>query len=186
MRVWRAPATDRPGFRTRVGQLRYVMALLTTAAIAASGSVDEWRIHPDHAGPAFIGMSIQQLSDLIGAPVSLPSDAERAQCFYAPHPDVKGLRFMLSGQRLARVDVDTPSAQTAEGARVGDSIARIESLYGDGLEKLPHKYLGLPDLYLTHRSADKRHAIRFETSGGTVSRFYAGRRPEVEYVEGCQ
>src|SRR5262245_22931782 len=137
-----------------VRRMRHVLVLLTTAVAAASGGVAAWRIHPDHAGPASIGISAQELGRLVGTSITIPSDPEEAACFYVTHPEMKGLSFMLSRQHLARVDVDDPSIQTAEGAKVGDSIAKVVALYGESLEKLPHKYLGLPDLYLTHRSKD--------------------------------
>jgi hypothetical protein len=50
----------------------------------------------------------------------------------------------------------------------------------------PHKYTD--GHYLTVRpveASDTTHLIVFETEGQVVQRFRGGRRPQVEYVEGC-
>ncbi|HEU4994119.1 MAG TPA: hypothetical protein VFT29_04840 [Gemmatimonadaceae bacterium] len=50
----------------------------------------------------------------------------------------------------------------------------------------PHKYTD--GHYLKVRpqsSADTLHLIVFETNNGLVTSYQAGRRPQVEYVEGC-
>jgi hypothetical protein len=50
----------------------------------------------------------------------------------------------------------------------------------------PHKYTD--GLYYTVRHpdfSDTTHVMIFETDGRVVTRFRAGQRPQVEYVEGC-
>jgi hypothetical protein len=46
----------------------------------------------------------------------------------------------------------------------------------------PHSDGGL---YLTVLSPDGKHAMRFETSQGKVTLFYAGAFEQVQYTEGC-
>ncbi|HZF68866.1 MAG TPA: hypothetical protein VEZ47_12565, partial [Gemmatirosa sp.] len=87
--------------------------------------------------------------------------------------------------RIARVDVDTLPVATSVGARVGDDEARIDSLYAGRVTVRPHKYEAGRYLVVTPDRADTTLAIVFETSGGRVTRYRAGRRPMVEYVEGC-
>ena len=92
---------------------------------------------------------------------------------------------MIDGGRIARVDVDSAGIATAAGARIGDSEARIERLYAGRVRTTPHKYEE-GGRYLTVDAADdSSFAIVFETSKGRVTRYRAGRRPAVEYVEGC-
>jgi hypothetical protein len=53
------------------------------------------------------------------------------------------------------------------------------------VEVTPHKYVAPDGNYLTVWSTNHKAAVRFETLQGKVTSFYAGRVPEVEYVEGC-
>jgi hypothetical protein len=114
------------------------------------------------------------------------SDSPEA-CQYAQSRRLPpGVRVMLEGLRVVRVEVDSGSYATAEGARVGDTEARIQQLYPGRVEVQPHKYTD--GHYLVARPAqgsDTTHLLVFETDGRVVTRFRGGRRPQVEYVEGC-
>jgi hypothetical protein len=74
---------------------------------------------------------------------------------------------------------------TAEGARVGDSEARIKEIYGDRVTVQPHKYLPNGHYLVVAAAGDAANRIVFETDGKVVTTYRAGRRPEVENVEGC-
>jgi hypothetical protein len=90
---------------------------------------------------------------------------------------------MVESGAIARVDVDSGDAVTAEGARIGDTEERVKTLYS-GLTITPHKYTS--GHYLTTRFAtDTTYRIVFETDGQRVVRYRAGRIPQVEYVERC-
>jgi hypothetical protein len=72
------------------------------------------------------------------------------------------------------------------GAGVGDSEARVLALYQGRIRVEPHKYTGPEGHYLVvSRPADTLYLIIFETDGKRVERYRAGRRPAVEFVEGC-
>ena len=86
--------------------------------------------------------------------------------------------------RVARVDVDSAGTATDAGARVGDAEADVQRAYGGRAVVTPHKYETGHYLTVTD-AADSAFALVFETRGGTVTRYRAGRRPQVEYVEGC-
>jgi len=159
-----------------------VLSALVAVAAVADG---DWLVRLDGVGPVKIGASVSQLSSAIGQPVQVPSDPEEAGCFFVSSSKVTGLRFMLTSGHVSRVDVDSPSIHTLRGAAVGDSVARIHQLYGPLLEERPAFYGGSSDLFLTFWSTDRKLAVRFETARGKVTRFYSGKRPEVEYVEGC-
>ena len=163
---------------------RWIAVLLAVVAVAAVADSD-WRVRLDGIGPVKIGASVPELSLAIGQPVEVPSEPDEAGCFFVSSRQVTGLRFMVSSGHVSRVDVDSPSIHTLRGAAVGDSVARIRQLYGPLLEERPAFYGGAPDLFLTYWSHDRTLAVRFETEGGKVSRFYSGKTPEVEYVEGC-
>jgi len=97
-----------------------------------------------------------------------------------------GLGVMIEDGIVVRIEVDTSSIPTAEGARVGDSEAKVRSIYGSRLTASPNKYTDEPDLTVRSAApADSTHEIIFETLKGKVIRYRAGKLPQVRYVEGC-
>ena len=98
----------------------------------------------------------------------------------------RGIGPMQVGMRARDALGVTVDAATAEGARVGDSEARIRSLYVGRLSMQPHKYAEGRYLIVTPREpADSAYRIVFETDGRVVTKYRAGRLPEVQWVERC-
>ena len=96
------------------------------------------------------------------------------------------LYFMTESDTLVRIDVRDSTVATTEGARIGDTEARIKSLYGSGVRVEPHKYTGPRGHYLiVTPPGDVVHLIVFETDGDRVTTYRVGRKPAVQYVEGC-
>ena len=62
----------------------------------------------------------------------------------------------------------------------------VLAVYRGRVQVQPHKYTGPEGHYLvvTH-PRDTLFLIIFETDGRHVTRFRAGRKPAVQYVEGC-
>src|SRR4026208_896484 len=48
---------------------------------------------------------------------------------------------MVVKGKIARIDVDTGSVTTEDGAKIGDSEDRLKGIYGDELESRPHKFI---------------------------------------------
>lgn len=97
-----------------------------------------------------------------------------------------GIGVMVESGRVVRVEVRRGNFATSTGARIGDTEERIQSLYPGQVTVSPHKYTD--GHYLTvvpTAAADSAYRIIFETDGRKVLRYYAGVRPQVEYVEGC-
>jgi hypothetical protein len=101
-----------------------------------------------------------------------------------PEPEVEGLWFMISNDRVVRIEVTAAGITTKSGLGVGDSDDRVKELFPT-VEVTPHKYVAPDGNYLTVWSASHKAAVRFETLQGKVTSFYAGQVPQVEYVEGC-
>lgn len=93
---------------------------------------------------------------------------------------------MFSRSRVVRVDVRDGTIETESGIRIGDQVGKIAKAYNGKVTVAPHQYIPEPEgKYLTVKSSNGKRAIRFETDNGRVVTFYAGRFPEVKYVEGC-
>ena len=161
--------------------------LLAVALLAGAGSAlaDDWRITTAGYGPAKIGMTVAEASAALGTKLVSEGPVDNPECHYVrPEPAVEGLWFMISDDHVVRVEVTTAGIKTRSGLGVGDSEARVKEKLPSA-EVTPHKYVAPDGNYLTVWRADRKAAVRFETLQGKVTSFYAGRVPEVEYVEGC-
>ena len=97
-----------------------------------------------------------------------------------------GVNVMVVKGKVVRIDVDTGTVTTEDGAKIGDTEERIKSIYGDELKVTPDKYIpGGHNLTVMGDSASAGKALVFVTDGQRVTMFRAGRLPEVEWVEGC-
>lgn len=151
-----------------------------------------WTLRHDGIGPIRVGMTVEEARAALGGDFNAPgpdvgvSDSPEA-CQYARSGRFPtGVRVMLEGLRVARVEVDSGTLATAEGARIGDSEARINELYPLRVTVWPHKYTDGHYLYVRPAEAsDTTRLIVFETDGRQVLRFRGGQKPQVEYVEGC-
>jgi hypothetical protein len=155
---------------------------------AADEGPATWRLSADAFGPLRIGMTKQALMTLVPGAFDVPAPAEPGGCGYATWDRVPpGVRLMFAGDTLVRVEADSAQVLTILGAHVGDTEARIDSLYGPNVRRMPHKYTsGRYLIAFTPPPADTLHRVVFEAdSAGRVTRLRAGRLPEVEWVEGC-
>jgi hypothetical protein len=146
-----------------------------------------WVVTPRGIGPLRVGMARGEVEAVLGALVATPGDSGWRQCaFVAPAGLPAGVRLMVEGGTVARVDVDSGRVATADGARIGDSEAHVRDLYTTRLATAPLKYGSGHTLTVTPTAvADSSLRLVFETDGQRVTRYRVGRRPPVEYVEGC-
>jgi hypothetical protein len=136
-------------------------------------------------GPLRAGMTLAEARRALGDALVVPKGTDTTGCAYvrwlgAP----RATRVMIDEGRIARIEIDSTNVATAAGARVGDSEERIQQLYPGRVKVTPHKYV--EGHYLTVNAADdSSFAIVFETEKGQVTRYRAGRKPAVGFVEGC-
>jgi hypothetical protein len=155
---------------------------------APRDSVSDVALTEDGLGPVQIGMTLDEAVSM-GLLNERP-DMKPACDFVYPAVG-SGVPFdvgvMVVKGKIARIDVDTGSVTTEDGARIGDTEDRLKSIYGDELEARPHKFIdGGHYLIVKGDSASAGKEIVFETdAAGKVMMFRAGRLPEVEWVEGC-
>ncbi len=177
-----------------------IFALACRAEPPATAEISDAGAHPAAAAPVASltvsefgigklrgGMSIAEASEALVSPVSIPSGTDSTGCAtggWKSKPD--GVSLMIEGLRVVRVDVTSVGIATTEGARVGDSEARIRKLYGARVSESPHKYTNGKYLTVTPLAAtDSAFRLIFEIGNGRVTRYRSGIRPQVEYVEGC-
>jgi len=151
-----------------------------TPSRAQDMTVNEFGIGNIHAG-----MTVEQAAQANGGGIAPPRGGSSG-CGYATlYKAPPGLAMMVENGKIARIEVRSGRTPTSLGARIGDSEARIKSLYAGRVASTPHKYLP-GGHYLTVTPADgSANRIVFETDGKVVTEFRSGAWPAVEYVERC-
>ena len=91
---------------------------------------------------------------------------------------------MMSGRRIARIDIDSKDYATGRGAKVGDSEARIKRLYKGKYKVCQHKYVD-DGHHIEVEIRGGKYSIIFETDGKSVGRYRVGRPGQVGHAEGC-
>jgi hypothetical protein len=154
---------------------------------AARDTVSDLALNEDGLGQIQIGMTLDEAVNM-GLLNERP-DIKQACDFVFPAVGAGipfGVNVMVVKGKIARIDVDTGTVTTEDGAKIGDSEDKLKSIYGDELKVSPHKYIeGGHYLTVMGDSASAGKAMVFETDGKQVTMFRAGRIPEVEWVEGC-
>lgn len=136
-------------------------------------------------GPIRAGMTVAEAATAMGGGFGAPSGGARDCTYAALTKAPRGLAVMLENNRVARVEIRSGTIPTSLGARIGDSEARIKSLYAGRVTSTPHKYTP-GGHYLTVTPADNsQNRIVFETDGKKVTEYRSGQLPAVEYVERC-
>lgn len=181
-----------------------VALLLVSFPLSAQSRLTEQaKLAIDGIGPIRVGMTIAQAEKSAG--VQLVEKGARAGsggCYFlSSKSGPADLGFMVisnrederidrTRDRIARVDVYRNSRiTTVSGAKIGDTEARIKSLYAGKIQVTPHKYTrdqgGRYLTFVPSDAADRNYRLIFETLNGRVTRFRSGKLPEVEFVEGC-
>jgi hypothetical protein len=154
---------------------------------SARDSVSDLALNEDGLGQIQIGMD---LSDAVNMGLLNENPTMKKACDFvypavgAGIPD--GVAVMIVNGKVARIDIDTGSVTTEDGAKIGDTEDRLKSIYNGDLQVEPHKYLeGGHYMTVLGDSTSAGKAIVFETDGKTVTSFRSGRLPEVKWIEGC-
>jgi hypothetical protein len=152
---------------------------------AQSKHARKFIVSHDRFGPVKIGMTLSQASRALGVRVTRDAGYEGSNCYYAsPKGGFKGIAFMMSGRRIARIDIDSKDYATDRGAKIGDSEARIKRLYKGRYKVLRHSYVD-DGHYIEVEMEGGKYSIIFETDGKRVGNYRVGKPEQVGYVEGC-
>lgn len=171
--------------------ITFVVFYLTISTVFAQEKLtDQSLVYISGIGSVRVGMSIAEASQAAGTPlVKSSSGGEEYGCFFfKPQNEPKGINFMVTNNRISRVNVfQNRRITTVKGAKIGDTEARIKSLYPRRIKVTNHTY-NRSGHYLTfvpQDQHDKNYRLVLETDGNYVTQFRSGKLPEVEWVEGC-
>lgn len=179
-----APAADRHSSNDSATTTAVDDSPAATDSKTSAAPPSGWAVRADGAGPIRVGMTADDARRILGI---APTGKTSKGCSYIDGAPSSALHaaVMLTSDTVVRLDVRDKSTATAEGARVGDTEARVQSLYGGRIAVRPHKYVEGGHYLLVTDPAHSNDRIVFETDGKVVTQFRAGRIPEVENVEGC-
>ncbi len=93
-----------------------------------------------------------------------------------------GVLVLGTSYRIASVTVTRRGIATPSGVRVGDSVARLKRTYPGRLVRVRNFYAPSKSNY-EYRDGNRK--LVFYTNNVHVRQITTGRRPEVDYVEGC-
>jgi hypothetical protein len=151
--------------------------------VAAPTAAGEWDVTFAGIGALRAGMSVDEASAALHNNLIVPS--EMGDCTYGKLKNApEGIALMFEKAVFSRVDVRSGTVKTVEGAGIGDTEAKIDSLYDGQVKTTPAKYDNGHTLIVTPKDGSNNRIV-FETDGKKVTRFRSGREPAVEYVEGC-
>ncbi len=139
----------------------------------------------DRFGSVKIGMTASQAAKVLGVRVTRDAGYEGGNCYYtSPKRGFKDIAFMMNGQRIARIDINSKEYATDKGAKIGDTEARIKRLYKGRYKVYQNKYVDYAhDIEVEMKGG--KFSIIFETDGKRVVSYRVGRPEQVGYVEGC-
>ncbi len=151
------------------GTAAVAAALPSTAKLTASG-----------LGAIKLAMTVAQVEEAGKREITFEGGDANADCATAAlGSKVYGL---FRKGRLARIYVTTRRYATRTNIRVGDSQRKVVVRYGRAVTRSPHKYVR-GGFYFKLTVANRR--LVFETDGKRVTQTSSGRKPEIDYVEGC-
>ncbi len=152
-----------------IGTATVALALPSSAKLTAAG-----------LGPIELSMTVAQVEAAGKREITFEGGDANAGCATAAlGSKVYGL---FSKGRLARIYVPTRGYATRTNIRVGDSERKVVVRYGRAVTRSPHKYLR-GGSYFKLTVGNRR--LVFETDGRRVTQMSSGRKPEIDYVEGC-
>ncbi|WP_454780540.1 hypothetical protein [Legionella sp. WA2022007384] len=163
------------------------LLLMASYPVFATDST-QWTLSPDGLGPIKMNMTLKQVERSTGKTFESTKpnldQAENEGCFYVTLKGVKNVSFMVSGNKIVRININSPDYLTSKGAKIGDTEPHVQALYKGKLIIEPHHY-DPKGHYLTLFEKPENRGIRFESDGKVITLIYSGNHEEVQYVEDC-
>ena len=158
------------------------MGLLSSPPLLAA---DEWRLSTNGYGPVLSGMTVKQAELSFGSKLVVSSEGPPGSAcqLMVPSKGYAGVSMMVQKGIITHIEVASPGVLTKSGLGVGDSSAKVRSLYGKQLEIEAHKY-DEKGFYYFIWDASRKSGLKFEITNDKVDTIYAGSK-SIRLVEGC-
>lgn len=161
------------------------LAIALPAAAAAAPVTSHSRITQRGLGSIRLGMTVEQARRRTGQRIQhslfTPGDTSCgiAQLF----PRGLGVDLQTTNLHVWVINVSSRGIATRAGVRVGDRVAALRRAYGSRLRSEPNKYTPKARDYWVGFG---RRKLKFSANPeGVIREISSGRKPEVDFVEGC-
>lgn len=168
-----------------------LIVLALSGTVAGSPAIDtadaqakltlKSRITTAGVGPIKIGMTIPQARLASGRNITVRSEVHPGCGHDTVHPLRYGISTLTRHGRIAVLYINKRSLATRSGVRVGDSVAKLRRVYGNQLK-------ARRNIYGTriYEIRDGNREVQFSTyNGRLIHQIATGRKPEVDWPEGC-
>lgn len=171
-----------------------IVSVWATSASGQAKLTEQSKLAINGIGPIRVGMTVDEASRAAGIQLIKQHTVElnEYQCSYLkPKGEPEGISFMVTKGRIARVNINNKRITTIRGAKIGDTINRIISLYPGQIQIIKAPLTSRPEgnskhlTFVPKDADDKNYRIIFETTFDRVREFRSGKLPEVEFLEGC-
>lgn len=158
-------------------------------ADAASGGTQLPFFSAEGYGPVHIGMTIDEASTAMGAPLVPDMDFDEPELCQTLHIEGAAgegaVRFMAQHGRISRIsDYERPDGTTPEGVGVGSADAEIRAAYPNAIEQ-PPKYDAPPAHDLIVWTTPETSGMRFEVGADGIAKILHVGNESILLVEGC-
>ncbi len=112
-----------------------IIVMWATSVNAQAQLTERSKLAIDGIGPIRVGMKVEEASRSAGVRLVRNDDAyqdkknERFCAYFEPQGEPKGIHFMVTNHRIARIDISNKRVTTIKGAKIGDAQERILNLY---------------------------------------------------------
>lgn len=171
----------------KIGKFFFGAMLLIISSVVYPIDSDTWILTPGSLGPIKVNMTIKEVEKATHLQFSTEkpeSEIEDGSCFSTTLQGLDNVSFMISHDKIARININGGKFKTDKGAQIGTSEVQLQTRYDNKLISEPHKYEENGH-YLTLLVPGDGLAIRFETNGEKITRMYSGNNEEVHFVEDC-
>jgi len=172
-----------------VGGTAAALAFAATAALPAVASAApvtaSSQITQNGLGSIRLGMTVAQAQTRTGQKIDnnlfTPGDTS---CGIAQlSPASLGVNMQTTNLRIWVINVTKRGISTRSGIRVGDRVPALRSAYGSRLRSQPDKYTPKARVYWV--AFGNRKLQFFANPKGVIGQISSGRKPEIDFVEGC-
>jgi hypothetical protein len=154
------------------------LLLFAVLATTAAADLDDSAVlNPNGLGDLRVGLSEGEAEAVLGRKIKISffpgSDCGTANIGHRSYG-------LFTGGRLRRVTLQGDFWGTRTGIRVGDDEEAITEQYANA-KRSRHAYV--EGYYYKVKRGNRK--LVFETEKGEITAIHGGRRPEVDYIEGC-
>jgi hypothetical protein len=164
-----------------------VLAALGAPAVAGAAPVtDHARITQNGLGSMRLGMTVDQAQRRTGQRIEnnlfTPGDTTCgiAQLF----PKSLGVNMQTTKLRIWVINVSDPGITTRAGIEVGDTVQDLRRAYRSRLRSHPNKYTPKARDYWVAFPRNRK-LVFYANPLKQITQISAGRKPEIDFVEGC-